>query len=223
MIALCRVKCFIVQLQEESQSIPVLPPPVEDIISPICILFVGSSTPTAEWMRKYARPLVVRREKVRLALLWLCKHNRHYQNVSVDEHMLNSLSEESILPVHVEVVSCEEEQDVLTSRYESCIVEDINQNEVADSAADSLFQSVVVTDVEATAPAHELCTAALCHVKEKGGGYIQIPHGSSPMNEFTNPDLFPMIYPTLFPFGVSGFEHPWHSTKLSLKRQVKHL
>ena len=27
------------------------------------------------------------------------------------------------------------------------------------------------------------------------------------MNEFCNPDLFPMMYPTLFPYGLGGFEN----------------
>ena len=56
------------------------------------------------------------------------------------------------------------------------------------------------------------------------------------MNEFCNPDLFPMMYPTLFPYGLGGFENtndseltvdgpqqPQHKTPLSLKQHVKHL
>ena len=72
MIARCRSKCWIIQLKEEtplvsmpdtqrgirghiiiypqqtSEIIQLLPPSVEDIVSPICVLFVGSTPPTTE-------------------------------------------------------------------------------------------------------------------------------------------------------------------------------
>jgi hypothetical protein len=45
----------------------------------------------------------------------------------------------------------------------------------------------------------------LRHVKKKGGGYIQIPHDHDPANEFKKDSLlFPMIYPTLFPYSIGG-------------------
>ena len=72
------------------------------------------------------------------------------------------------------------------------------------------------------APSNELRAAAFRHIK-KGGGYIQIPHDATPVNEFFNPNLFPMIYPTLFPYGLGGFEDRTRKTTLSMKRHVKHL
>jgi len=44
------------------------------------------------------------------------------------------------------------------------------------------FQNVVITDIDGHLPAHELCAAALRHIKQ-GGGYIQIPHDPVPVNE----------------------------------------
>ena len=84
------------------------------------------------------------------------------------------------------------------------------------------FQNVVITDVTGHSPAHELQAAAFRHVKQ-GGGYIQIPHDSTPVNEFFNPHLFPMIYPTLFPYGIGGFENCQRRISLSMKQHVKHL
>lgn len=85
------------------------------------------------------------------------------------------------------------------------------------------FQNVVITDVDGHAPSNELRAAAVRHLKKKGGGYIEIPHEPEPVNEFFNPNLFPMIYPTLFPYGIGGFEDSSCSVKLSMKRYVKHL
>jgi len=75
MISQCRSKCWIVQLKAESQDISVpntqrglkgniiiypqrpdkllslLPPSLEDVCTPICVVFVGSQKPSQEWLR----------------------------------------------------------------------------------------------------------------------------------------------------------------------------
>ncbi|KAJ6549448.1 hypothetical protein DFH09DRAFT_1320193 [Mycena vulgaris] len=95
MIALCRAKCWIIQLrndqsdtslnitqrgvrghiivypQRPSAIAKTLPPSVEDIITPICVIFVGSSPPTPEWLKTKASPSIVRKERVLNALSWL--------------------------------------------------------------------------------------------------------------------------------------------------------
>lgn len=59
--------------------------------------------------------------------------------------------------------------------------------------------------------------------KKKGGGYVQIPHEKEPENEFRKDSLlFPMIYPTLFPYGIGGPDDHRRTAPLSLKRHVKH-
>jgi len=103
MIARCRAKCWIVQLKEESQSVVmletqrgvhgyiiiypqrpseiarVLPPSINDLLTPICVLFVGANPPTLEWLHEKAKPLCVRHEKVCSALKWL-KEIIHYMS-----------------------------------------------------------------------------------------------------------------------------------------------
>ncbi|KAJ7855232.1 hypothetical protein B0H13DRAFT_1507164, partial [Mycena leptocephala] len=122
MISLCRAKCWIIQLREEASesSIPIsqrgvrghiivypqrpssialsLPPSLEEIITPICVIFVGSKPPTAEWLREKAKPLTVRKEKVIAALSWLKVHNHLYRDIPLNQHVLDSLPTESILP-----------------------------------------------------------------------------------------------------------------------------
>jgi hypothetical protein len=80
MIARCRSKCWVIQLKAENEDIVVqstqrgmkghiivypqqpskvadiLPPSIEEITAPVCVLFVGSSAPTAEWLREYVKP-----------------------------------------------------------------------------------------------------------------------------------------------------------------------
>jgi hypothetical protein len=245
MIARCRAKCWIVQLKEEKTRIgtspsaqrgvkghviiypqrpssisSLLPPSIDEIVTPICVIFVGSSPPSDEWLRKNATPLVVRREKVRNALTWLKSHNPLYNDIGINHHLLDSLPDDYTLPVHVEHVLPDPAHDALTSRYDNL---NITQPPYDDTNKAIPFQNVVITDVDGSAPSNELRAAAMRHIKKKGGGYIEIPHDPEPVNEFFHPDMFPMIYPTLFPYGIGGFEDKKRSSRLSLKRHAKHL
>lgn len=244
MIAKCRAKSWVVQLQAKNDStcLPnsqrglkghtiiypqqpqgltrILPPSVAEICTPICVIFVGAHKPSNEWLKTRAKPLIVRRERVRKALEWLHLHNPLYADIEIDYPTLDTFPENDVLPYHIEHLQPEntENADVLTSRYENpegdCGPEDQQEAE---------FENVVVTDVDGSASSNQLRAAAMRHVKEKGGGYIEVPHDSKPVNEFFNPALFPMIYPTLYPHGLGGFEDSCREVRVSLKRHVKHL
>jgi len=141
------------------------------------------------------------------------------------------MEEKTLMPFHTDHILPNDACDSLTSKYdgtEAVPLEDPSEvgppNEqlcVAELQAN--FESVVVTDVDGNASANELRAAAVHHIKNKGGGYVQVPHDPEPVNEFFKPDLFPMIYPTLFLYGLGGFEDHLHSKPLSIKRHVKHL
>ncbi|KAG0696053.1 hypothetical protein DFH29DRAFT_760234, partial [Suillus ampliporus] len=241
MIARCRAKCWVIHLKEENSNLhlphsqrgmkghiiiypqnpsaiaQVLPPSLDEVVTPICVLFVGSSPPTQEWLQTKASPLIIRRERVRRALEWLSRHNRLYKDVIIDHGALDELECEQLLPVHIQHVPVDKGEDMLTSRYDTNVSEPQTSTESAMP-----FQNVVVSDVDVHAPSNELRAAALHHMKQHGGGYIEIPHGPVPMNDFANPDLFPMVYPTLFPYGLGGFESPVRMSKIAMKSHVKH-
>jgi hypothetical protein len=183
---------IIVYPQRPSDIAQVLPPSIDEIITPICVLFVGSSPPTEEWLHKKAKPLCVRREKVGNALIWLKNNNVLYNDIVINEGVLNSLDDEQILPFHVQHVLPSDESETLTPHYDPSY--NCNQVGSDERPQEIQFQNVVITDVDAHAPSHQLQAAAVRHVKKKGGGYIEIPHDPDPVNEFHNPDLFPMIY-----------------------------
>ena len=91
-----------------------------------------------------------------------------------------------------------------------------------NSINDTIFNSIVVTGLNNDATVNQMRAAAINHMKAKGGGFLQIPHADKPANEFYNPDLLPLTYPTLFPYGVGGFKDLQRTSSLSFKRQVKH-
>ena len=291
MIALCRAKAWILQLKdaENPSRLPgvqrgvrghiiirpqhperietVLPLPMEEVAAPICVIFVGSKPPTEEWLKEHARPLCVRRQKIRDALLWLKAHNPLYKNVEVDVSRIASLPVHDIVPVTAHHIRESDAQDVLTSRYdglgdvgkealdaggsstesnedsrpvelgsvESSVMESRNEGSsgqeqdntprlprIVNDGDSVAFESLVVTDVDGNAPADKLKAAAMRHF-QAGGGHVEMPHDNQFEDEFFNPKLFPMVYPTLFPYGIGGFEDNRRSKKLSFKYHVKHL
>lgn len=228
---------IIVYPQQPGKAVSILPPPVQDIVNPVCIIFVGSKAPTLEWLRKKAKPLVVQQDKVRAALYWLKAHNPLYKDVQISEPHLAALPVDDLLPVDVEHVAPSAAQDVLTSRYNAESlpphpnVSGASESPEADllpsahtiKHAEAQFSKVVVTDVDGRAPSNELRAAAIRHVKDKGGVYLEVPHGPRPVNKFCNPVLFPQIYPCLFPYGIDGFEDNHRQTSLGFQKHVRHL
>jgi hypothetical protein len=109
LIAKCRAKCCILHLKEENPDLAlpvnqrglkghviiypqepsalqnVLPPLLDDICAHFCVIFVGSTEPTKEWLNKNAKPLLVRAHKVRAALIWLKQNNPLYFDVAIDK------------------------------------------------------------------------------------------------------------------------------------------
>jgi hypothetical protein len=146
MIARCRAKCWIVQLdakkddlcsstpdvergvkghviiypQRPSDIAQILPPSLEDILTPVCVLFVGSSPPSPQWLQQKAKPLCVRRERVRAALIWLKIHNPLYKDITINHDLLNNLDDSSVLPFHIEHIlpSDNSTAEYLTARYD---------------------------------------------------------------------------------------------------------
>ncbi|KAJ3884047.1 hypothetical protein GG344DRAFT_91526 [Lentinula edodes] len=179
---------IIIYPQRPSAIAKILPPDLNDIASAICVIFIGSTRPTDEWLKTKAKPLAVRPAIVRSNLEWLKIHNILYHDVQIDYELLNSLPLSYTLPVHVEYLELSDIDDCLTSGYAPSISKPSSDN--LCSSGELSFDSVVIADVDA---------AAIRHIKGKGGAYVEIPHDSLPVNEFMNPTLFPMIYPTLFP------------------------
>ncbi|KAF8975734.1 hypothetical protein BDQ17DRAFT_1395225 [Cyathus striatus] len=189
MIAWCHAKSLIVQLQQNDQSLElptvqkgvkgyviiypqcpmdllnILPPTIDDIVTHICVIFIGSSHPSQDWLQNKAKPLIIRKKRCRLLSI-------KYSNDSNDFN-----------------------------------------NEI-QSSSPYTSQSIVVTDINANMPAHELRVAAIKHFKQKEQSSFQFPHDPIPINEFNNPSMLPMTYPTLFSYGVGGPEDDKHPVKL---------
>lgn len=196
----------------------VLPPPMDDVVTPICVVFVGSSPPTKEWLLKSAKPLVIRREKVRNALVWLKENNPLYKDVCIDHELLDTYEHEFVAPVHIIVRDAEEDDNAYGATN--------GASEIRSTLPEGLelaFDSAIVTDLQGKeVTPQQMTMSALQHLKS-GGGFLQIPHESEPTNTYEDYDAFPAMFPTLFPYGVFGFERPEQPHKLNMKLHARHL
>lgn len=82
------------------------------------------------------------------------------------------------------------------------------------------WEKIVIADVDGNASPNELRSTAFRHVRNNAGGYTSILHDPEPVNEFVDPFLFPMMYTTLFPYGISGFKDPFRDIALSMDRHI---
>lgn len=94
----------IIYLQEPGKLATLLPLPIEDALTFICVVFVGSTQVTPEWVKAKAKRLVVQREKVYMALKWLKANNPLYQNIEIVLENLNVLPVDNVL--ESDVLSC---------------------------------------------------------------------------------------------------------------------
>ncbi|KAK0446937.1 uncharacterized protein EV420DRAFT_1276348 [Desarmillaria tabescens] len=242
MISLCHSKCTVVQLKEEggiekdymqrgirghvivypqrpSEIARLLPPSVKEITSPLCVLFIGAYKPSDEWLRTKAKPLAVNGARIWAALKWLKNNNPLHRDIEINETVLQELDDNPNLPFVIQHILPSAARDTLTSRYEASVDNPKVQLPVPDSVN---FESVIIADVDFSSSLNNLKQAAMRHIHKRGGGYIELTHDPSPTDEFNNPLLFLMMYPTLFPYGIGGFEEPSRRMSLSLRSQVKH-
>ena len=200
----------------------VLPPPVDGVVHPICILFVGSSLPSQSWLKDKAYPLVVRREILGQNLLWLKAHNPLYKDVEINEECLQALPVDGLLSYKIEHIQPLDKTDALGSRYNTNSSSEANKpTPPPDETSHIQFSNIVITDVDGNAPPKDLKAAALRHYKQ-GGLFLATPHEPIPVNEFFNPSLLPMMHPTLFPYGIGGAEDKRQTNAISFENHVKH-
>ncbi|KAJ7723184.1 hypothetical protein DFH07DRAFT_759635 [Mycena maculata] len=251
MIALCRAKCWIIQLRNDEVSSATiqcgirghiivysqhpsaiactLPSSLDDVLIPICVIFVGSKPPTAEWLQKKARPLIVQQERVMNALIWLQKNHHLYKDVVISGKVFEDQPTEFVPPFHIQHIVLNTALDATTSDYVPAIdthipLDPLDLSDITcPPISDLPFQSVVGADVDPHAPSHTLRSAALKHMQCPGSNYIETPHDPLPVNEFRNLDLFPMMYPALFPYGIGKSENLNRQTRFSFKSHIKHL
>ena len=160
----------------------ILPPPVDELLKYICILFVGSSKPSQEFLLKHAHPLAVCPNKVCQALVWLKAHNFLYRDIIINDQALVEIERNEGIPFVIEHVDQSVVNDDTMSGnfpHESSFCDG------PSSENDCLIplERLVIADLNAAPTSVEMHAAAIRHLQH-GKPYLQIGHGRIPETDY---------------------------------------
>jgi Helitron helicase-like domain at N-terminus/PIF1-like helicase len=187
-----------------------LPPPMEDLDDVLAVLFTGPCKPTDKEFQR--TPLLVRRKQVARALEWLKLNHADYADLEIAYDELNRYPEDS-LPVTIEYQHSE------TTKIEegSSTFDNDDGHGVHEGECPFIVHGLTGTEYD-TKSLNTLKGIALRHWNNRGAA-LAVSHGSSPLSIYNNPNLYPQIFPWLFPYGLGGIGF----TPLSDKTHKRHL
>nr|GAT43560.1 predicted protein [Mycena chlorophos] len=181
-----------------------LPPPLSVFRDEISIILVGSPDTTVTSDMLLRTPILVRRQRIINALLWLRENNPLYGDLDVASIHRNASSyPEEGLPLPVEDFLRTSANASEGSSYVHDASDQLHPNVNLHSMPTSTLQDLDRTD--ATFQDRKLVHLDL--IKQNLHRFIKFPSGSTPMNTRDNPAMFGRLFPTLFPYGVGMMEN----------------
>ena len=187
-----------------------LPPPVEDLDEVLAILFTGPCKPTEKEF--VCTPLLIRRKNVADALEWLKLNHSDYSDLDISYEKLNQY------PEHAPPVSIHYHHSLTNKVEEGTSTFDRALDDGVEDGDCPFVVHGLTGDQLTTKSASALKGLALRHWNNRGAA-LAISHDASPQSIYNNPNLYPQIFPWLFPYGFGGIS----STKLSDKLHTRHL
>lgn len=204
----------IVYPQPVIKMFTMLPPPRKQMDLCLAILFAGPVHPSEFDYRR--APLLIRHEYVYEALTWLCCNHKDYRDVEISADNLAQYPEGE---PPVKVVYCEGSGD---PSAQSLAVYDTGTEKGTDDGECS-FAVYGLTGTEVAKMSYEAKVLLAVEWLRSGGRMLSITHDSQPASIYNNPDLYPGMFPWLFPYGLGGIDNSLISTQLGRARQVRHL
>lgn len=214
-------------------TVTALPRTPGDINSMISIIFVGKKKFDPGRMGNMLR---IRKEKVWQFLLWLVENNPLYHNlVKLDIANLELYPLEEVdhpfggtlLPGVCERVIHDEESDASAYFLEETAGLEPHpaENLAVDDENQPFIENMGVSDPDCSKMSGRSFTASALRnliPKEDYRPDLLIAHGDA-ISEYNNPDLFPGMYPTLFPFGLGRLQDPQRRVKISFQKHLEYL
>lgn len=174
-----------------------LPPHRDDIDELLAIVFTGIARPLdADVIKRI--PFLVRRNRVRNALEWLRLNNCLYKDVDISESNLNSYADDAI-PI---VVTYNE--DTTRNPVESRAANDTEDSGGTSSDECPFSVNGVAFDVFDPENISRMKAIALRHMTRDNAHALAVPHRRAADTLWHNHDLFPNMFPWLFPYGIGG-------------------
>ncbi|KAE8222285.1 hypothetical protein CF319_g4493 [Tilletia indica] len=188
-------------------------------------LVIGPRPPRQQDLRKVFN---VRRQKVQDLLNFLRANFRDYPQFPTDEHALNQLPEDDVPELLMRFVVHQQQGDVpsLFEAETAGLETHPGMSATADlEAAEgrTFLEHHGLVDLNGiSVPGHDRVAAGLSNAAGLNHPDLLIKHGTDFIRDYDNPSLFPGMFPTLFPWGIGGFEQH-RAVSLGFKRQAAHL
>lgn len=174
--------------------------------------------------------------------MWLKFHNRLYVNILLDPDIMSLYPENDILPSlsscviednETQVREVFEEETAGFQPHPATLLFDPDESSdmgAGDDEHHSMFlEKMGVSNPECVKLSGRTFTAVAIRnlmsnlpVSENPGPDMIVHRSSRPVDEYNNPDLFPGMFPTLFPYGIGGFESKDHPIPLSFQQQAQY-
>lgn len=191
-----------------------LPPPRQDIEQCLAILFVGAAKPTDEDVRR--TPFLVRHSNVLRALNWLQLNNPHYSDITISLENLATYPEDSppVCVIHRPHSSTAGPENLAV--YESG-----NERSVTDGESSFVVHTLHAHDLARMT--YDAKVAAAIRHFEDGHAALAYGHDPAPQSIYHNCDLFPRMFPWLYPYGLGGFENAGITVRLDRTVHIRDL
>jgi Helitron helicase-like domain at N-terminus/PIF1-like helicase len=172
-----------------------LPPHRNEIDQALAIIFTGPNSPASEELRR--TPLLVRHRKVMEALQWLKLNHIDYSDVIISKNNMQSYDDDDI-PVPYTFQLTESSNDTLTQPV--TVVED----DYGTATGECPFRVHGITGSELPIENKSRLTAlAMEHLRQERP-VLAIRSRRNIETIWNNPQLYPMAFPWLFPYGLGG-------------------
>ena len=213
-----------------NSTVSVLPRTPEDVNGNISVVFLGSSPYRSACLKTV---FFVRKKKIWSFLNWLVINNPLYAHVTLDSNILDQYPEDDMLPgIDERVVESNTGlEDTIFEAETAGLSEHPSSLVGNDPTSDNNFPIVFlektgVTDPDASrTKGRNVHASAVENLVRKPGANadLLIPNGYAAIPEYDNPSLFPGMYPTIFPYGIGGFDDRSRIVDIGFNTQVNAL
>ena len=217
--------------QNTVSTAKILPCTLADVAGSISIVFTGpnQTVPSAALKNIFC----VCKNVVRNLLQWLQANNPLYRDVIVSEEQLSLYGEDGDDPTlpgiaeHVLMNECTKSDNIFDTETSGFEAHPAQPDSTLDKHVpqDVFIEHTGVYDADNTMmPIHQSLASGLQNLKRDANTPdLIISHGNDAIPEYNNPTLFPGMFPSLFPYGLGGFDDNTREVPISFQKHVEYL